>query len=98
MVYRFTTKFYKEIANEAKADCRPRANLIKKIVFDNLYTFNDSELRSGKPKTRHGVKMESIALTDDEYNKLEKIAKHYNMSVTKLVAFVLNQYYENKEN
>ena len=70
-----------------------------KIVFDNLYAFNDSEIKNGrKPKVLHNVKIEGISLNEEEFKLIEKVAKHYNMTVTKLVSFIVNQYYENKIN
>ena len=70
-----------------------------KIVFDNLYTFDDSEIKNGrKPKTKHNIKIEGISLNEEEFELIEKISNHYNMTVTKLVSFIVNQYYENKMN
>ena len=95
----FTSQYTKKIADDAKKEFRPRANLIRTIILNNLYNFNDSEIKGGKkPKPRHNTKLETVTLADDEYNELEKIAKHYNMTPTKLVAFIINQYYEEKEN
>ena len=96
---KFTTKYKENIKNDAKADSRARANFVRKIVFDNLYTFDDSEIRNGrKPKTKHNIKIEGISLNEEEFELIEKISSHYNMSVTKLVSFIVNQYYENKMN
>ena len=99
MIYKFTTKYKNNIMADAKADSRPRANFVKKTVFDNLYTFDDSEIKNGKkPKTKHNVKIEGVSLNEEEFELIEKVAKHYNMTVTKLVSFIVNQYYENKMN
>lgn len=96
MIYKFTTKYKNDIMADAKADSRPRANFVKKTVFDNLYTFDDSEIKNGKPKVKHNVEIEGISLNKDELKLLDSIAKNYNMSAMKLVAFIINQYYENK--
>lgn len=96
MIYKFTTKYKNNIMADAKADSRPRANFVKKTVFDNLYTFNDEEIKNGKPKVKHNVEVEGISLTENELKLLDSIAKNYNMSAMKLVAFIINQYYENK--
>ena len=96
MIYKFTTKYKNDIMADAKADSRPRANFVRKTVFDNLYTFDDSELKQGKPKVKHNVEIEGISLTEDELKLLDSIAKNYNMSAMKLVAFIINQHYENK--
>lgn len=93
---KFTTKYKNEIINDAKEDSRTRANFVRKIVFDNLYTFDDSEIKNGKPKVKHNVEIEGISLTEDELKLLDSIAKNYNMSAMKLVAFIINQHYENK--
>lgn len=99
MNYKFTTNYKENIKEDAKADSRARANFVRKIVFDNLYTFDDSEIKNGrKPKTKHNVKIEGVSLNDEDYKLLEKISSHYNMTVTKLVSFIVNQYYENKIN
>ena len=98
MIYKFTTKYKNNIMADAKADSRPRANFVRKTVFDNLYTFDDSEIKNGKPKVKHNVEIEGISLTEDELKLLDSIAKNYNMSAMKLVAFIMNQYYEGKEN
>ena len=99
MNYKFTTKYKENIKDDAKADSRARANFVRKIVFDNLYEFNDSEIKNGrKPKVLHNVKIEGISLNEEEFKLIEKVAKHYNMTVTKLVSFIVNQYYENKIN
>lgn len=96
MIYKFTTKYKNNIMADAKADSRPRANFVRKTVFDNLYTFDDSEIKNGKPKVKHNVEVEGISLTENELKLLDSIAKNYNMSAMKLVAFIINQYYENK--
>ena len=96
MIYKFTTKYKNNIMADAKADSRPRANFVKKTVFDNLYTFDDSEIKNGKPKVKHNVEVEGISLNEDELKLLDSIAKNYKMSAMKLVAFIINQYYENK--
>ena len=96
MIYKFTTKYKNNIMADAKADSRPRANFVRKTVFDNLYTFDDSELKQGKPKVKHNVEVEGISLNEDDLKLLDSIAKNYNMSAMKLVAFIINQYYENK--
>lgn len=96
MIYKFTTKYKNNIMADAKADSRPRANFVRKIVFDHLYTFNDEEIKNGKPKVKHNVEVEGISLTENELKLLDSIAKNYNMSAMKLVAFIINQYYENK--
>lgn len=96
MIYKFTTKYKNNIMADAKADSRPRANFVRKTVFDNLYTFNDEEIKNGKPKVKHNVEVEGISLTENELKLLDSIAKNYNMSAMKLVAFIINQYYENK--
>lgn len=99
MNYKFTTKYKENIKEDAKADSRARANFVRKIVFDNLYTFDDSEIKNGKkPKTKHNVKIEGVSLNDEDYELISKISNHYNMTVTKLVSFIVNQYYENKIN
>ena len=98
MIYKFTTKYKNNIMADAKADSRPRANFVRKTVFDNLYTFDDSEIKNGKPKVKHNVEVEGISLTENELKLLDSIAKNYNMSAMKLVAFIINQYYEGKEN
>ena len=96
MIYKFTTKYKNNIMADAKADSRPRANFVRKTVFDHLYTFDDSEIKNCKPKVKHNVEVEGISLTEDELKLLDSIAKNYNMSAMKLVAFIMNQYYENK--
>ena len=96
MIYKFTTKYKNNIMADAKADSRPRANFVRKTVFDNLYTFNDEEIKNGKPKVKHNVEVEGISLTENELKLLDSIAKNYNMTAMKLVAFIINQYYENK--
>ena len=96
MIYTLTAKYKNNIMADAKADSRPRANFVRKTVFDNLYTFNDEEIKNGKPKVKHNVEVEGISLTENELKLLDSIAKNYNMSAMKLVAFIINQYYENK--
>ena len=97
MIYKFTTKYKNNIMADAKADSRPRANFVKKTVFENLYNFDDSEIKNGKkPKVKHNVEVEGISLNEDDLKLLDSIAKNYNMSAMKLVAFIINQYYENK--
>ena len=96
MIYKFTTKYKNDIMADAKADSRPRANFVRKTVFDNLYTFDDSEIKNGKPKVKHNVEIEGISLNEEELKLLDSIAKNYNMSAMKLVAFIINQHYENK--
>ena len=96
---KFTTKYKENIKEDSEKDSRTRANFVRKIVFDNLYKFDDSEIRNGrKPKTKHNIKVEGISLNEEEFKLIEKVAKHYNMTVTKLVSFIVNQYYENKIN
>lgn len=97
MIYKFTTKYKNNIMADAKADSRPRANFVRKIVFDHLSSFNDEEISGGKkPKVKHNVEVEGISLNEDDLKLLDSIAKNYNMSAMKLVAFIINQYYENK--
>ena len=99
MVIHFTTKYKEQIINDAKKEFRSKSNFTKKIIMDNIYNFNDSEIKGGKkPKVKHNVKVETAILTDNEYEQVSKIAKHYNITPTKLVAFIINQYYEEKEN
>ena len=66
-------------------------------MLDNLYNFNDSEIKQGKPKTRHNVRMESITLSDEDYELIEKVAKHYNMDTMKFIAYIIDYHYTNKE-
>ena len=99
MVLYFTTKYKDNIREDAKKDFRSKTKFTRMIVMNNLYTFNDSEIRGGKkPKVKHGVKKEAITLTDEDFEQVSKIAKHYNMDIPKLIAFIINQYYEEKEN
>ena len=98
MVYKYYTNKYEQLKEESIKEGRSRSNLARKIMMDNIYTFNDEELKQGKPKTRHNVKMESITLSDEQYNLIEKVAKHYNMDTMKFIGYIINQYYENKEN
>ena len=49
-------------------------------------------------REKHNVEIEGISLNEDELKILESIAKNYKMSAMKLVAFIMNQYYEGKEN
>ena len=37
---KFTTKYKNEIIKDAKEDSRTRANFVRKIDFDKLYTFD----------------------------------------------------------
>ena len=98
MVYKYYTNKYEQLKEESIKEGRSRSNLARKIMMDNIYTFNDEELKQGKPKTRHNVKMESITLSDEQYKLIEKVAKHYNMDTMKFIGYIINQYYENKEN
>ena len=99
MVLSYTTKFQKNIAEDAKADFRSKTKFARMIVMENLYTFDDTEIKGGKkPPVKHGVKKEQITLTDEDYELISKVANHYNMDVTKFIAFIINQYYENKIN
>ena len=99
MVLYFTTKYKDNIKNDAKADFRSKTKFTRMIVMNNLYTFDDSQIKGGKkPPVKHGVKKEAITLTDEDYELISKVAKHYNMDVTKFIAFIINQYYENKIN
>ena len=97
MVYKYYTNKYEQLKEESIKEGRSRSNLARKIMMDNIYTFNDEELKQGKPKTRHNVKMESITLSDEQYELIEKVAKHYNMNTMKFIGYIINQYYENKE-
>ena len=99
MVLYFTTKYKDNIKEDAKADFRSKTKFTRMIVMNNLYTFNDSQIKGGKkPPVKHGVKKEAITLTDEDYELISKVANHYNMDVTKFIAFIINQYYENKLN
>ena len=98
MVLYFTTKYKDNIKEDAKADFRSKTKFTRMIVMNNLYTFDDTQIRGGKkPPVKHGVKKEAITLTDEDYELISKVANHYNMDVTKFIAFIINQYYENKE-
>lgn len=99
MVLYFTTKYKDNIKEDAKADFRSKTKFTRMIVMNNLYTFDDSQIKGGKkPPVKHGVKKEAITLTDEDYELISKVANHYNMDVTKFIAFIINQYYENKMN
>ena len=99
MVLYFTTKYKDNIKNDAKADFRSKTKFTRMIVMNNLYTFDDTEIKDGKkPKVKHNVEIEGISLNEDELKLLDSIAKNYKMSAMKLVAFIMNQYYEGKEN
>lgn len=99
MVLYFTTKYKDNIKEDAKADFRSKTKFTRMIVMNNLYTFDDSQIKGGKkPPVKHGVKKEAITLTDEDYELISKVANHYNMDVTKFIAFIINQYYENKIN
>ena len=99
MVLYFTTKYKDNIKEDAKADFRSKTKFTRMIVMNNLYTFDDTEIKGGKkPPVKHGVKKEAITLTDEDYELISKVANHYNMDVTKFIAFIINQYYENKIN
>ena len=99
MVLYFTTKYKDNIKEDAKADFRSKTKFTRMIVMNNLYTFDDSQIKGGKkPPVKHGVKKEAITLTDEDYEQISKVANHYNMDVTKFIAFIINQYYENKIN
>ena len=99
MVLYFTTKYKDNIKEDAKADFRSKTKFTRMIVMNNLYTFDDSQIKGGKkPPVKHGVKKEAITLTDEDYELISKVANHYNMDVTKFIAFIINQYYENKTN
>ena len=99
MVLYFTTKYKDNIKEDAKADFRSKTKFTRMIVMNNLYTFDDSQIKGGKkPPVKHGVKKEAITLTDEDYELISKVANHYNMDVTKFIAFIINQYYENKLN
>ena len=98
MVYKYYTNKYEQLKEDSIKEGRSRSNLARKIMMDNIYTFNDKELKQGKPKTRHNVRMESITLSNNDYEIIEKVAKHYNMDTMKFIAYIIHQYYENKEN
>ena len=99
MVLYFTTKYKDNIKEDAKADFRSKTKFTRMIVMNNLYTFDDSQIKGGKkPPVKHGVKKEAITLTDEDYELISKVANHYNMDVTKFIVFIVNQYYENKIN
>ena len=99
MVLYFTTKYKDNIKEDAKADFRSKTKFTRMIVMNNLYTFDDSQIKGGKKQpVKHGVKKEAITLTDEDYELISKVANHYNMDVTKFIAFIINQYYENKMN
>ena len=99
MVLYFTTKYKDNIKEDAKADFRSKTKFTRMIVMNNLYTFDESQIKGGKkPPVKHGVKKEAITLTDEDYELISKVANHYNMDVTKFIAFIINQYYENKMN
>lgn len=98
MVYKYYTNKYKQIKEDSIKEGRSRSNLARKIMMDNIYTFDDSELKQGKPKTRHNVRMESITLSNEDYEQISKVADKYSMDTMKFIAFIINQYYEGKEN
>ena len=99
MVLYFTTKYKDNIKEDAKADFRSKTKFTRMIVMNNLYTFDDSQIKGGKkPPVKHGVKKEAITLTDEDYELISKVANHYNMDVTKFIAFIIHQHYENKIN
>ena len=99
MVLYFTTKYKDNIKEDAKADFRSKTKFTRMIVMNNLFTFDDTQIKGGKkPPVKHGVKKEAITLTDEDYELISKVANHYNMDVTKFIAFIINQYYENKIN
>ena len=98
MVYKYYTNKYEQIKEDAKKEGRSRSNLARKIMMDNIYTFNDEELKQGKPKTRHNVRMESITLSNNDYEIIEKVAKHYNMDTMKFIAYIIDYHYTDKEN
>ena len=99
MVLYFTTKYKDNIKEDAKADFRSKTKFTRMIVMNNLFTFDDTQIKGGKkPPVKHGVKKEAITLTDEDYEQISKVANHYNMDVTKFIAFIVNQYYENKMN
>ena len=97
MVYKYYTNKYEQIKEDAKKEGRSRSNLARKIMLDHLYNFNESEIKQGKPKTRHNVRMESITLSDEDYELIEKVAKHYNMDTMKFIAYIIDYHYTNKE-
>ena len=99
IVLSYTTKYSNNIKEDAEKDFRDRTKFARMIVMENLSTFNDEQIRGGKkPPVKHGVKKEQIFLTDEDYELISKVAKHYNMSINKLISFIINQYYENKMN
>ena len=98
MVYKYYTNKYEQLKEDAKKEGRSRSNLARKIMMDNIYTFNDKELKQGKPKTRHNVRMESITLSNNDYEIIEKVAKHYNMDTMKFIAYIIDYHYTDKEN
>ena len=67
---------------------------VSKIDITNI----DTGFNGKKPKVKHGVKKEAITLTDEDYQQVSKVADKYSMDVTKFIAFIINQYYEGKEN
>ena len=98
MVYKYYTNKYEQLKEDSIKDGRSRSNLARKIMMDNIYTFNDKELKQGKPKTRHNVRMESITLSNNDYEMIEKVAKHYNMDTMKFIAYIIDYHYTDKEN
>ena len=98
MVYKYYTNKYEQLKEDAKKEGRSRSNLARKIMMDNIYTFNDKELKQGKPKTRHNVRMESITLSDEQYELIEKVAKYYQMDTMKCIAYIIDYHYTDKEN
>ena len=91
----YYTKFSDNIKNEAEEKRMSISAVAAIKLLDNLYTFDDTEIRLDKvPKKRNGTKQSTISLTDKEYEEVEKIAKHYGTSVAKLSAFIINQYFE----
>ena len=98
MVYKYYTNKYKQLKEDSIKEGRSRSNLARKIMMDNIYTFNDSEIKQGKPKTRHNVRMESITLSNNDYEMIEKVAKHYNMDTMKFIAYIIDYHYTDKEN
>ena len=54
MVLYFTTKYKDNIKNDAKADFRSKTKFTRMIVMNNLYTFDDTQIRDGKkPPVKH---------------------------------------------
>lgn len=91
----YYTKFSDNIKNEAKEKRMSVSAVSATKLLNNLYTFNDVEIRNGrKPKRQHGVKRALLSLTDKEYEEVKKLAKHYNMDIPKFVAFIINQHFE----